>query len=99
MLQILVEVVLSGVNDGARTRDNRNHNPVLYQLSYNHHFLFCSTDLIVQNFRKYVKGIGFFGGGFNILEMYEFYSRRLISGFIHSKGTVFLVQRVLNYAI
>jgi hypothetical protein len=28
-----------GVNDGARTRDNRNHNPVLYQLSYIHHLV------------------------------------------------------------
>ena len=27
----------SGVNDGTRTRDNRNHNPGLYQLSYIHH--------------------------------------------------------------
>ena len=26
-----------GVSDGARTRDNRDHNPVLYQLSYAHH--------------------------------------------------------------
>ena len=26
-----------GVTDGARTRDNRNHNPGLYQLSYSHH--------------------------------------------------------------
>ncbi|GEM_PF-4914883 len=26
-----------GVNDGVRTRDNRNHNPGLYQLSYAHH--------------------------------------------------------------
>ncbi len=26
-----------GVNDGARTRDDRNHNPGLYQLSYAHH--------------------------------------------------------------
>ena len=25
------------VKDGARTRDIRNHNPTLYQLSYNHH--------------------------------------------------------------
>ncbi|CAL1239872.1 protein of unknown function [Candidatus Methylocalor cossyra] len=25
------------MTDGARTRDNRNHNPVLYQLSYSHH--------------------------------------------------------------
>lgn len=27
----------SGVDDGARTHDNRNHNPGLYQLSYTHH--------------------------------------------------------------
>ena len=26
-----------GVSDGTRTRDNRNHNPGLYQLSYAHH--------------------------------------------------------------
>ena len=26
-----------GVSDGARTRDNWNHNPGLYQLSYAHH--------------------------------------------------------------
>src|SRR5437868_6544389 len=26
-----------GVIDGARTRDNRDHNPGLYQLSYDHH--------------------------------------------------------------
>jgi hypothetical protein len=27
----------SGVDDGTRTRDGRNHNPGLYQLSYVHH--------------------------------------------------------------
>ena len=26
-----------GVADGARTHDNRNHNPGLYQLSYSQH--------------------------------------------------------------
>ena len=26
-----------GVKDGARTRNNRDHNPVLYQLNYQHH--------------------------------------------------------------
>lgn len=26
-----------GVTDGARTHDNRNHNPGLYRLSYSHH--------------------------------------------------------------
>ncbi|SBV93955.1 hypothetical protein KL86CLO1_10448 [uncultured Eubacteriales bacterium] len=28
---------LYGVDDGTRTRDNWNHNPVLYQLNYIHH--------------------------------------------------------------
>ena len=28
---------LNGVAKGARTLDNRNHNPGLYQLSYSHH--------------------------------------------------------------
>ncbi len=27
-----------GVADGGRTRDLRSHNPVLYQLSYSHHY-------------------------------------------------------------
>ncbi len=27
----------TGVDDGARTHDHRNHNPGLYQLSYAHH--------------------------------------------------------------
>ena len=27
----------TGVEDGARTRDTRNHNPMLYRLSYIHH--------------------------------------------------------------
>ena len=30
---------LTGVADGARTHDNRNHNPGLYQLSYSHRTL------------------------------------------------------------
>ena len=29
--------VFNGVADGARTHDNRNHNPGLYLLSYSHH--------------------------------------------------------------
>ena len=28
---------LYGVDDGTRTRDTRNHNPMLYQLNYTHH--------------------------------------------------------------
>ena len=31
-----LSLVLLGVADGARTHDNRNHNPGLYQLSYSH---------------------------------------------------------------
>ena len=27
----------SGVDDGTRTHDDRDHNPGLYQLSYAHH--------------------------------------------------------------
>ncbi len=30
---------ISGVSDGARTRDIPDHNRVLYQLSYAHHAL------------------------------------------------------------
>ena len=29
-----------GVDDGARTHDDRHHKPGLYQLSYVHHFTF-----------------------------------------------------------
>ena len=29
----------SGVGNGTRTHDNRNHNPGLYQLSYSHHLV------------------------------------------------------------
>ena len=30
-----------GVDDGARTHDTRNHNPMLYQLNYIHRMLDC----------------------------------------------------------
>ena len=36
------------MDDGTRTRDNRNHNPGLYQLSYVHHLfadVACPTGL------------------------------------------------------
>ena len=29
--------LVSGVGDGTRTHDTRNHNPMLYQLNYIHH--------------------------------------------------------------
>ena len=29
------------VDDGARTHDTRNHNPMLYQLNYIHHVMDC----------------------------------------------------------
>ena len=34
---LLISLEFFGVTDGARTHDNRNHNPGLYQLSYGHH--------------------------------------------------------------
>ncbi|MDQ5939988.1 MAG: hypothetical protein QG557_938 [Pseudomonadota bacterium] len=37
-----------GVNDGARTHDNRNHNPGLYQLSYAHHSVYNEEKLLVR---------------------------------------------------
>jgi hypothetical protein len=33
---VLQRFLIFGVADGARTHDNRNHNPGLYQLSYSH---------------------------------------------------------------
>ena len=36
----------TGVNDGTRTHDNRNHNPGLYQLSYAHHDLHPKPTII-----------------------------------------------------
>ena len=43
-----VRLIKHGVADGARTHDNRNHNPGLYQLSYNHHWnknMVCPTGI------------------------------------------------------
>ena len=43
-------VNLDGVDDGVRTHDNRDHNPGLYQLSYNHHNMMSSIfALALQN--------------------------------------------------
>ena len=39
----------TGVTDGARTHDHRNHNPGLYQLSYNHHTVRIYTEQYGQN--------------------------------------------------
>ena len=46
-----------GVADGARTHDNRNHNPGLYQLSYSHR----QTDYIACSRR--IRGLLHCGGG------------------------------------
>jgi len=44
-----IRMKADGVADGARTHDNRNHNPGLYQLSYSHHrdfnVLVCPTGI------------------------------------------------------
>ena len=46
-LEAVDEAGGNGVDDGTRTRDNRNHNPGLYQLSYVHHSrtVACPTGL------------------------------------------------------
>src|SRR5690606_35138935 len=35
----------NGVDDGDRTHDTRSHNPVLYQLSYAHHYNFLDLTM------------------------------------------------------
>ena len=44
-----MRLIKYGVADGARTHDNRNHNPGLYQLSYSHHrdfkYMVCPTGI------------------------------------------------------
>ncbi len=40
----LIFIGILGVADGARTHDNRNHNPGLYQLSYSH-LWYCFSSL------------------------------------------------------
>ena len=35
-IKVGLSAEICGVADGARTHDNRNHNPGLYQLSYSH---------------------------------------------------------------
>ena len=37
LTQFIMKIKFIGVADGARTHDNWNHNPGLYQLSYSHH--------------------------------------------------------------
>lgn len=39
----------NGVTDGARTRDNQNHNLGLYQLSYGHHLQRERAEKIVHS--------------------------------------------------
>jgi hypothetical protein len=44
LLRAYAKCFIDGVDDGARTHDNRNHNPGLYQLSYIHHCVASKTD-------------------------------------------------------
>ncbi len=51
----------AGVSDGARTRDNQNHNLGLYQLSYAHHrsrILACLGTHIAAQGRLGSRGVG-----------------------------------------
>ncbi len=41
----------NGVRNGARTHDNRNHNPGLYQLSYSHHTVLFFVDGVPYRIR------------------------------------------------
>ena len=38
--ELQAQFLKNGVRNGVRTRGPRNHNPVLYQLSYSHHLNF-----------------------------------------------------------
>ncbi len=40
---------MGGVRDGARTRDNRNHNPGLCQLSYSHHYDLTRFKILLES--------------------------------------------------
>src|SRR5690606_606961 len=44
-----------GVADGARTHDNRNHNPGLYQLSYSHHW--CKNRTALAKKKDYSRNL------------------------------------------
>jgi hypothetical protein len=64
-----------GVTDGARTRDHRNHNPGLYQLSYNHH-IYALCNHIKHAFKRkenvFELRISLFQGG----ALYTFIAKR-----------------------
>ena len=44
-INLFLSRLRSGVDDGTRTHDDRNHNPGLYQLSYTHH---CPDNLHIK---------------------------------------------------
>ena len=46
----------AGVGDGTRTRGHRDHNPVLYRLSYAHHANRRNT--AIRGCRSYLWGLG-----------------------------------------
>jgi hypothetical protein len=56
--------VLFGVADGARTHDNRNHNPGLYQLSYSHR---REKIITADGYCVVAAGSSFLGSGFATL--------------------------------
>ena len=47
--QPLCALVQLWVDDGARTHDTRNHNPMLYQLNYIHHIWDCKCKDYFRN--------------------------------------------------
>ena len=46
-----------GVADGARTHDNRNHNPGLYQLSYSHRKICIVSYETMRQLKKTIKAL------------------------------------------
>ena len=49
------------MDDGARTHDNRNHNPGLYQLSYDHHWIACLVHKCTASEPRIIRGFVYSG--------------------------------------
>ena len=54
--QKLTCFVKYGVDDGFRTHDTGNHNPVLYQLSYAHHIALCILHVTSSTYQLRLNG-------------------------------------------